>query len=85
MSLRWTGQPIPLLHELVRAGGIPCDMGRSLVGTGHGPLPVPAPCTREAGRPVLLLESRRVLLLCAEHVAVLSEHLDMPWLDRDQL
>lgn len=85
MALRWTGQPIPLLHELVRAGGIPCDMGRALVGTGRGPLPPPVPCPREAARPVLVLESRRVLLLCREHVAVLAEHLEMPWLGQDQL
>ena len=85
MSLRWTGQPIPLLHRLVRAGGIPCDMGRALVGTGRGPLPAPVPCPREASRPVLVLDARRVLLLCADHVAVLSEHLDMPWLGQDQL
>ncbi|MDP9408382.1 MAG: hypothetical protein M3P95_11105 [Actinomycetota bacterium] len=87
MSVRWTGQPIPLLHQLVRAGGVPCDMGRALVGTGSrsGSLPPPRPCPREATRPVLVLDARLVLLLCGEHVAVLSEHLDMPWLGQDQL
>ena len=85
MSLRWTGQPIPLLHALVRAGGIPCDMGRSLTGTGAGVLPAPRPCPREATRPVLVLDARSVLLLCGEHVAMLREHIDMPWLDQDDL
>ena len=87
MSVRWTGQPIPLLHQLVHAGGIPCDMGRALVGTGSIPstVPPPKPCPREATRPVLVLDARLVLLLCREHVAVLSEHLDMPWLGQDQL
>ena len=85
MALSWTGQPVRLLHELVRAGGIPCDMGRALVGTGRGLLPAPGPCRREASRPVLVLDVRRVYLLCPEHVAVLSEHLDMPWLGDDQL
>ncbi len=84
MSIPWRDQPLPVLHALV-ASGVPCDMGRALVGTGLGPLPAPKPCPRQADRPILVLDARRVLLLCREHVAVLSEHLVMPWLTEAQL
>ncbi len=84
MSCAWDGQPLPLLHALARSG-VPCDMGRALVGAGKGLLPAPRPCPRPAERPVIVLDARRVFLLCRGHVAVLSEHLPMPWLTEDQL
>lgn len=84
MPLPWDGQPVRLLHELV-ASGVGCDMGHSLVGTRGGVLPPPEPCPRRAERPVLVLDARRVLLLCAEHAAVLAEHLDLPWMDEAEV
>ncbi len=84
MSLPWRNQPLSLLHALV-ASGVPCDMGRAIVGTGSGPLPSPKPCPRPAERPILVLDARRVLMLCRDHVAVLSEHLTMPWMTDEQV
>ncbi len=80
----WSGQSVRMLRELV-ATGVCCEMGHSLVGTGSGPLPPPAPCPRRADRGVLVLDARRVYLLCDGHAAVLAEHLDMPWMDDDEV